>query len=178
MGVFKDQAQKITYDYCGDPNLIDLTKECTQKLLNEKALRAVFQRDCHSQKSCNLDFNKFRPKVPIEDDSPTPEYCKGQFATYYIQYDCHLEDDYKLTGLLIAFIGTMSCLIFNFLIYYLQCSAELNFDFWDSLTITTSDFTCQITINEAVWQSWKQQARKDGVKLDKFKTYLQEEIEK
>ena len=79
---------------------------------------------------------------------------------------------------MIAFIGSISCLTFNFLIYYLQCSAELNYDFWDSLSITTSDFTAQVTFNDAVWKNWKRQARKDGVKLEKFKAYFQESIER
>lgn len=83
------------YDYCGDPNKIELTKQCTTEMLNSKALRNVFQRDCYGKKSCKLDFRKFKPKDLINDDTPVPSYCKGKFTTYYLQYDCHLEDDYK-----------------------------------------------------------------------------------
>lgn len=91
-----------------------------------------------------------------------------------------MDEDYKKTGLAIALIGCLSCLYFIYLIYYLQCSAELNFDYWDCMTITTSDFTCQVTFPEAVWLSWKDKVRKEKAlfRIDDFKDHFQAEIER
>ena len=91
-----------------------------------------------------------------------------------------MDDDYKKTGLAIALIGALSCLYFMYLIYYLQCSAELNFDYWDCMTITTSDFTCQVTFPQAVWLSWKEKVRREkgAFNVDDFKAHFQAEVEK
>ena len=82
------------------------------------------------------------------------------------------------TGLGIALIGSISCLFFTYLIYYLKCSAELNYDFWDSLTITISDFTCQVKFPEAVWLNWIEKVKNEKISRDGFKEYFQNEIER
>lgn len=48
------------------------------------------------------------------------------------------------------------------------------------MTITTSDFTCQVTFPEAVWLSWKEKVRREKASfgIDDFKAHFEAEFER
>ena len=78
----------------------------------------------------------------------------------------------KKTGLLAALTAITCCLIFRYAIYYLRYSAQLEFKRWDVGTVTTADFTVQVTFTDTMWLKWQEARAKSQEPAKTLKAYV------
>jgi hypothetical protein len=66
-------------------------------------------------------------------------------------------DQHNNIALFVAFSGILATLVFRFSIYYTRTSVEMDEMIWDTKTMTSSDFSVKIFINERVLMKWNEQ---------------------
>jgi hypothetical protein len=114
------------------------------------------------------------PHQDIEEGACTDENTK-----VFLQYNCDLgADTYhnQKVGVLVAFLGMTMCLSYSYLIYYLRRASELNFKKWDVSSVTTADFTVQVTIREEIWKCWKDAEASGNPPARTFKEYIKKSM--
>ena len=65
-------------------------------------------------------------------------------------------DQHNNIALFVAFSGIIATLVFRFSIYYTRTSVEMDEMIWDTKTMTSSDFSVKIFINERVLLKWNE----------------------
>ena len=80
--------------------------------------------------------------------------------------------DNRKVGLLVALTAITAGLIFSYALYYLRYSALLEFKKWDVGTVTTADFTAQVTFTQGMWDKWQEAKARSEEPAKTLKAYV------
>jgi len=63
----------------------------------------------------------------------------------------------------------MACIIYSFALYHTREKAQINYKIWDMDTVTTGDFSVQISLPPIIWRKWNKRELKETMS---FKNYF------
>ena len=79
-------------------------------------------------------------------------------------------------GLLAALTGITASLLFSYVVYYLKYSSQLDFKKWDVGTVTTADFTVQVTFTDTMWAKWNEAKASSNEPAKTLKAYVKKSM--
>lgn len=83
----------------------------------------------------------------------------------YSQYICDFEDeleDLKNKGLYVSLSTCVFCLFYLVVMKMYKMKSVIDFAQWDHDTVTSADFTIDITINKRVYNNWLKHANQSN----------------
>jgi len=150
--------------------------------VREKDLKYAYEKHCLGHAECHINLAQYA--YPLSHKYETASHgakaeCLEESSRMYMQYSCDLEDvliSNQHIGLGASIAGIICCLMFSFLVYFLRKAAVLNYKLWDISTVTTADFTVQVTFSDKMWPKWKEHIAANKNPKCSFKEYFREEL--
>lgn len=109
-------------------------------------------KPCLNQPSCFVP--NLKEAMPTEKVAQQTGCKINTKASVYIQYECKVSDERlslkRMAGTLSGCASTFCSLFFMAVLWYMQKMIEISKKEWDLLTVTASDYTLEIPLNEEI----------------------------
>lgn len=156
----------MPYGYCGNPSVtsdssnaesyIPNVEYCTNNYL-KSTIYDDFNSQCAGKTGCDFTATSYVDIGTALDGYANngTTICTTNPAKVYLQYKCKESDgalnSKREQGLLISSIACFAAIFFLIVVFYLKKTNDVDYQQWDLMNLTASDFTVEYFITEEMW---------------------------